>query len=230
MTGTESFAQSAVQLACSLTKEVPDSSGNSAFVVKFPCDSRRVKALAGLTIRNRLARLNGADRYFVPVVEQVMSRGQLICYVEPEGVPVTRHIKSNGMKLTQKLPVFSRILPAVRIMHKRGVVHLDIKPDNLIMKNPAVDMTARLCNFDSAVRLSPEDMKEPAVVQPGTWEYACSEVLQGTTSCLHVMVDLWAFTLTAWSLMASKTPCDHWLSSIMDEDDGGGGKTRQDIV
>ena len=215
LTDTELFTKDAVKLVCSLTREVPDSSGNSAFVVKFPCDSGRIKALEGLKIQKELGGLERADQYFVPVVEQVISRGQLICYVEPEGVPVIRHIKSSGMKLTQKLPVFSRILAAVKIMHDQGIVHLDIKPGNLIMKNPAIDMTTRFCNFDSAVHLSPADMKEPSVVQPGTWEYACSEVLQGTTSYLHVMADLWAFTLTVWSLMASEVPCEHWLSSIM---------------
>ena len=217
MTGTELFARDTVQLAYSLTKDVSDGSGNSDFVVKYPCDADRIKALKGLKIREELARLKEADKYFVPVVEQVIKNGQLICYVEPEGVPVIRHIENKGLKLTQKLPVFLRILTAVKIMHTQEIVHLDIKPDNLIMKNPAIDMTIRFCNFDSAVHLSPADMNEPNVVQPGTCEYACSEVLQGTTSCLHVMADLWSFTLTVWSLMASEVPCRHWLSGMMND-------------
>ena len=217
LTGTELLTQNTVQLAYSLTKEVPDGSENSAFVVKYPCNGDRIKALAGLKIREELSKLKGADQYFVPVVEQVIKKGQLICYVEPEGVPVIRHFESKGLKLTQKLPVFLRILTAVKIMHDQGIMHLDIKPDNLIMKNPAIDMTIRFCNFDSAVYLGPANMNKPTVVQPGTCEYACSEVLQGTTSCLHVMADLWSFTLTVWSLMASEVPCRHWLLGMMND-------------
>ena len=61
-------------MAYSLTKDVSDGSGNSDFVVKYPCDADRIKALKGLKIRKELARLKEADKYFVPVVEQVIKK------------------------------------------------------------------------------------------------------------------------------------------------------------
>ena len=218
LTSVDLLDRGAIQRLYPLTRKMADGSEESNLVIKFPCEKGRDEALRGLAIQEKLAGLKDGDQYFVPVVEKAMESGRLICHVEPEGIPVLQYRKNKGLELTQKLSIFSRILKAIKIMHDQGIVHLDIKPDNLVMKNPAIDMTIRFCDFDSAVNLDPAEMKTPSLARKtGTPEYMCNDVLR-RKPCFQIMVDLWSFTLTAWTLMASASsdsPVLHWLSGMM---------------
>ena len=213
LTSTELFSNGATQSVYSLARGAMVGPGKSGFVVKFPCEEGRVKTLQGLKIQEKLASLENGDKYFVPVVEKVIKYGRLVCHVEPEGVPVTQYIKSKkNLQLTQKLSMFSRILTAVETMHDQKIAHLDIKPDNLIMKDPAIDMTVRFCDFEFAREFHEADKK--GVIQVGTYIATCAALLD-RRPCSPEIADLWAFTLTVWMLMSSDIPSLHWLYGAM---------------
>ena len=144
---TKPLSKGTAQLVYLLAGEAKDGFERSYFVVKFPCEASRARALQGLEIQEKLARLEDGDQYFVPVIEKVMENGQLICHVEPIGVPVMTHIDVEGLDLTQVFGLICRMLVAVGTMHAQGIAHLDIKPDNLVLETPDVetDMTARFC-------------------------------------------------------------------------------------
>ena len=210
---TKPLSKGTAQLVYLLAGEAKDGFERSYFVVKFPCEASRARALQGLEIQEKLARLEDGDQYFVPVIEKVMENGQLICHVEPIGVPVMTHIDVEGLDLTQVFGLICRMLVAVGTMHAQGIAHLDIKPDNLILETPDVetDMTARFCGFVRAVES--DGIYTPVVIPVDTCTSMCASVPR-QVPCSPVMADLWAFTFTAWALMAADIPALHWLEGV----------------
>ena len=206
------LARGSVQSVYSLIKKTANGSEASEFVVKFPAWLGQCLALQGLAIQERLAGSHHGDQYFVPVVEKIVERDQLICHVEPRGMSVVQYVKDNGLDLKQKTHIIARTLEAVGEMHAQGVANLDIKAGNLIIKNPVADMQVRFCDFDFAVEFGDINREMPVAI--GTYEFMCPEVLE-QVPYLPVMADLWAFTCTAWSIMTFKKPVLHWLSGIL---------------
>ena len=209
---TEPVAKGAIQSVYSLTKKTTNSSDSSYFVVKFPRKAGRSVALKGVNIQEELASSHNGDQYFVPVVEKVMKNGELICHVEPEGVPVIDYLNANKLDLKQHLHLFSRMLEAIGAMHSREVVNLDIKASNMIVKRPVTAMRVRLCDFDFARRWSETDGR--VVLPVGTYENMCPQVLD-EMPYLPKMADLWAFILTVWKIMTCNSPFRHWLSGML---------------
>ena len=212
---TQPFGEGTTQTVYSAIKKTATGNELSEFVIKFPCKYGRERELKGLEIQKKLARVRNGCRYFVPVVETVMENGELVCHVEPKGTPLNRYIKSANLDLKQKLHLAFQIITAIEVMHTQKIAYLDIKPANLIMEHPVTAMKVRFCDFDSAIDLEWAGIEHAGRVPVGTYEYACSKVLQNT-QYFPVMADLWAFTLTVWMLMALEFPSVHWLSTMMD--------------
>ena len=219
LAGLKPFACGSVQSVYSLRKAVNDSE-ILEFVVKFPVEGKRPRALRGVNIQEQLANLKGGEQYFVPVVEKVMENDELICHVEPEGTPATWFIRDTKLDLKQKLQIFSHILEAVERMHANNVVNLDIKLGNIIMEKPDAAMKARFCDFDASTKLKDTDRRFTLPIT--TCENMCCEVLQ-KVRYLPVMADLWAAALTLWKLITSDTPSMHWLSGVL-------SSSRQDEI
>ena len=199
------------QLVFALAKEAADGSETSGFAIKFPCAEGKVNALKGVKIQERLASLEGGDKYFVPVVEKVIENGELICHVEPAGVSADQCIHDT-LSTKQKADILLHVFEAIRMMHAQNIAHLDIKPGNLIVKYPTDEMTMRFCDFEFAMELS--DISAPATIESGTYRSLCSQVLKGEPYSPG-MSDLWAFTLTAWMLMALDEAAVNWLSGML---------------
>lgn len=210
------LGKGSIQSVYSLARELANGSEISGFAIKFPCKDGRGRALKGLEIQEELASMKGGDQYFVPVVEKVVENGELICHVEPEGRPVAECIDVDAWGIEQQMSVLCRTLGAINMMHAKKIAHLDIKPDNLIVKNPTTEMMARLCDFEFAMKLN--DMDQLTIIRSGTCENLSWHVLRGERY-YPVLADLWAFTFTAWMLMALDKAPLHWLSGMLSSED-----------
>ena len=202
--------------SASLTREAADGSETSRFVLKYPCNDDRGRALRGLEIQEKLLSLKGGGRYFVPVAEKVVDNDELICHVEPEGMPVSECINTNTWSIKQEMLVLCRTLSAIKMMHAQNIAHLNIKPDNLIVEKSDTEMEVRLSGFDFAMELNDIDLLE--FIRSGTYECMCRDILRGEP-CAPGPADLWAFTFTAWMLMASEKAPLHWLSGMQENAD-----------
>ena len=202
--------------AHSLTRKAADGSEASGFVIKFPCNDDRGKALRGLEIQEKLPSLKDGDRYFVPVVEKVVENGELICHVEPEGMPVSKCINVDTWGIKQEMRVLCQTLGAIKMMHAQKIAHMDIKPDNLIVENSDTELAAKLSGFDFAMELS--NINKLVFMQSSTYENMCRDVLLGEPYS-PVLADLWAFTFTTWMLMALEKAPLHWLSGMLENAD-----------
>ena len=218
LTSVDPFAQGTVQSVYLLEKRTTNGFEASGLVVKFPSPEGKAFALYGLEIQEMLANSDNGDQYFVPVVEKVIEDNELICHVEPEGTPIMEYIEANKFNLKQRICMISQTFKAVERMHAQGIANLDIKVNNLILKNPIADIQVRFCDFDFAIVV--DEIDKATIVPIGTWEYMCSQVLQEEL-CSPGMADLWACTLTSWVLMTSRLPVLHWIIEVLNTTERG---------
>eukprot|EP00752_Nemacystus_decipiens_P018346 g16458.t1 len=94
-----------------------------------------------------------------------------------------------------------KIVNAVRYCHKRGVVHRDIKLENLLWEHPGGDAEPQLVDFGLGVTFSEDD--ETFRQDVGSLYYVAPEVLgrNYTKAC-----DCWSIGVIAYMLLAGMPP------------------------
>jgi hypothetical protein len=117
----------------------------------------------------------------------------------------------------QYRPLMNQMISAVLALHKKGIVHGDIKPANMLICS---DGKLRLCDFNEARRLdNPLDGK--------TWEgetttnylspFRCRDWPDGSDPLPTIRDDLYALGLSIWELFTGMMPFDDvYMDDIMD--------------
>mmetsp|Transcript_8619 Transcript_8619/g.22522 ORF Transcript_8619/g.22522 Transcript_8619/m.22522 type:complete len:566 (-) Transcript_8619:296-1993(-) len=104
--------------------------------------------------------------------------------------------------------IMHEMLGAVKYCHSHGVVHRDIKLDNMIFQGPEEDAELKLIDFGFAnlVRPNRESMYEqlgtPSYMAPELWE-------RDDTKSYNSAVDIWALGVCAYMLLSGTKPFYH---------------------
>jgi eukaryotic-like serine/threonine-protein kinase len=94
------------------------------------------------------------------------------------GVPITRYVAAHASDRAARLAMFDTILAAVQHAHQRLVVHRDLKPGNVLVRN---DGTPKLLDFGVAklIEVGQDDATPQTSTQVSTPGYASPEQLAG---------------------------------------------------
>lgn len=112
---------------------------------------------------------------------------------------------ASGQSVTTKIRLLIEMLQALAYLHRRGVVHCDLKPDNALVTKEA---EVKVLDFGLAsLRGQSRDEEEIA----GTLAYMAPEILQGQQP--SVASDLYAVGVMAYELFVGEHPFD--LSNTM---------------
>ncbi|ARV61158.1 serine/threonine protein kinase [Nostocales cyanobacterium HT-58-2] len=117
--------------------------------------------------------------------------------------------KATGSAFTEQevLELMRSLLPVLEHIHSRGIIHRDIAPDNIILRDS--DRLPVLIDFgvvkELATKLQSPDNTVPATTV-GKYGYAPSEQLQ--TGRAYPSSDLYALAVTAIVLLTGKEPQD----------------------
>lgn len=105
------------------------------------------------------------------------------------------------LSFEQRLQCFVQIASAVKYIHSQNVVHLDIKPDNILVSS---DYKFVLTDFDLSVRV-PEDTGYEFAHFKGSHKYTSPETHRNKKNTGYC-VDMWSLGVLLYILVHRKYP------------------------
>jgi serine/threonine protein kinase len=115
-------------------------------------------------------------------------------------------------KLEILLNIFEQIAIALVFSHQNGVIHFDVKPENILLDETCT--VAKLCDFGLAHKL--QSAAKGASVSMigemrGTWLYMAPEASRGDleSSPLAKLCDVYSFGKTMWKLLHPSLDVEH---------------------
>ncbi|CAL8086948.1 unnamed protein product [Calicophoron daubneyi] len=94
-----------------------------------------------------------------------------------------------------------QILDALQFLHARSIVHLDIKPENVLLRRPLPDCDVALCDFGLAKYL---DKQQPLRDLVGTPDYVAPEILDYDP--IQLTTDIWSVGAVTYFLLTGISP------------------------
>lgn len=125
-----------------------------------------------------------------------------------DGVPLDAFC--DGLEIPERLRVFLRVCAAVRHAHEHGVIHRDLKPNNILVR---VDGTPRLLDFGIAHTPQSADTPAGPLTKTGhrlfTPEYASPEQVRG--ELVDETTDVFALGVLLYRVLSEAGP---WSSDV----------------
>ncbi|MDO9708853.1 bifunctional protein-serine/threonine kinase/phosphatase [Paracraurococcus lichenis] len=180
------------------------SPGTRAVVLKFPKPGTAAEAsFRQAYLREGWIAARIRSPYLGEVLEPPPERASCLYAVMPWYGAETlerRILRGPPMALEAGLGIATRLCRAVAALHRAGVIHRDIKPDNVILEPGGglrlIDLgVARLPHMDD---FAAEDI-------PGTPSYMAPELLAGSAEG-DERTDLYALGVTLWRMFAGAFP------------------------
>ncbi|MEM7112058.1 MAG: tetratricopeptide repeat protein [Chloroflexota bacterium] len=110
-----------------------------------------------------------------------------------------------GTSLERRVQLIQEMLEALAYLHRRGILHRDIKPGNILV----ADGTVRVLDFGLAAA------KGEAHESVGTWQYTAPEILlEGAAT---EAADLYSVGVLAYELFANEHPFDVYDPEFIDK-------------
>jgi serine/threonine-protein kinase len=127
-----------------------------------------------------------------------------------EGVPLTTYAASRQLSLKDRLQLFLSVCDAVQYAHGQAVIHLDLKPSNILVRS---DGTVKLLDFGIARQLETLESRKDrtqTIWQLMTPAYAAPEQLARGTLGTHT--DVYALGVILYELLTGQAPFDRNLT------------------
>lgn len=126
-----------------------------------------------------------------------------------EGQTLSRRLSDQGrLSLAETSRVLNDVCAAMSVVHQQGVVHRDLKPDNIVLCGSADQRVAKLVDFGIAKSIRADDFEGrrtgPGYVL-GTPTYMSPEQCRGLHDIDH-RADLWAIGVIAYECLVGEPP------------------------
>ncbi len=122
--------------------------------------------------------------------------------LEGETLQNRRNRLGGRLPMSEVLEMAGSLLEVLGEAHKRGIVHRDIKPDNLFRTTTG---ETRVLDFGIA-QVKHQGAKTTAGTVMGTLEFMAPEQATGDSSLIDARTDLWAVGATLYLLLSGKPP------------------------
>ncbi|XP_072942342.1 serine/threonine-protein kinase PRP4 homolog [Epargyreus clarus] len=150
-----------------------------------------------------LREINDADPenkyHCVKLLRNFMHRGHLCIVLESLHMNLRSVLKRygrHGLHIKALMSYSRQLLMALRLLKKLGIVHADIKPDNIIVNEKKNIL--KLCDFGSATKV---DDNEPTPYLVSRF-YRAPEIILGMTS--KSGIDMWSAACTIYEMATGK--------------------------
>ncbi|MEZ6015068.1 MAG: bifunctional serine/threonine-protein kinase/formylglycine-generating enzyme family protein [Planctomycetota bacterium] len=125
------------------------------------------------------------------------------------GVPLTEYARAQMLALNERIELLARVADAVQHAHRQGVIHRDLKPDNILVD---ADGQPKILDFgiarasDSDVRLTLQHTDVGQIL--GTLAYMSPEQAAGNPRGIDERSDVYSLGVLLFELIAERLPYD----------------------
>lgn len=124
------------------------------------------------------------------------------------GESIVEHANAHGMDAEAKLELLAAVADAVQHAHQRGVIHRDLKPDNILVD---ASHRPRVLDFGIA-RLTGDNRNATLATMPGqvmgTLAYMAPEQAAADPDGVDARADIYALGAIGYELLAGSPPLD----------------------
>ena len=165
---------------------------NERFIKRFETEAKALAKLEDINIVKIYDLRHENDQWFI-VMEYI------------EGITLTEKIKNEGALSTEHaIPILRQILTSIGHAHEEGIIHRDIKPNNVMICN---DGKIKITDFGLA-----KDQQSGAhtmtISSGGTLFYMSPEHVKGFAFTDH-RSDIYSIGMTAYEMLTGKVPFNH---------------------
>jgi tetratricopeptide (TPR) repeat protein len=127
-----------------------------------------------------------------------------------DGVPITRYCAARGLGPTDRLRLFVQVCQAVQHAHQKGVIHRDLKPDNVLVAEYDGRPVPKVIDFGVAkaagVKLTGDTLRTGFGTIIGTLEYMAPEQATFDAQDIDTRADVYALGVLLYELLTGMTP------------------------
>ena len=142
----------------------------------------------------------------IEALELLPSGNALVAVLEDVGgMTLTEHASYRRLPVPEFLAIAVQVADALSGIHRAGVIHKDIKPQNIIINRDTGEV--RITDFGVSTRLASED---PEIISPsrieGTLAYMAPEQTGRMNRPVDFRSDLYAFGVACFQLLTGELP------------------------
>ncbi|MCR9246873.1 MAG: serine/threonine protein kinase [bacterium] len=164
-----------------------------------------------------------------PAIAQVFEAGTLETHGDAvpfiamelvvDALPINEYSDRRRLSIRERMALLATVCDAVQHGHQKGVIHRDLKPDNILVDR---DGAAKLIDFGIARVIDTGTLLDTLQTAPGqllgTVAYMCPEQLGGSGDDLDVRGDVYSLGVVAYELVTGRLPIDpvgdSWVESL----------------
>ena len=150
-------------------------------------------------------------------VNEVFEQNDTIYYVMSYlgSISLYNYVAEHGGRLSEATArnVIEQLSSAVAYLHNRNILHLDIKPDNVMMISDGNDTVPVLIDFGQAMYFVGDKPKRNKGVGGYSMGYSPIELKQGVTTFIPE-ADIYSLSATLMYMLTGTDPCDASEQSI----------------
>jgi eukaryotic-like serine/threonine-protein kinase len=171
-------------------------------------DARRLSYEA--EIMARLSHPNVAQIHAAGAIED--PAGTLVWFameLVPGARTLVEHARDKALSLRERLELFDRVCLGVQHGHQRGVVHRDLKPDNVLVD---AEGAPKVIDFGIARAAHGDESIQTALSSPrsiaGSLAYMAPEQARGDQGAVDTRSDVYALGVILYELLTERRPLD----------------------
>ncbi|NIM10464.1 MAG: protein kinase [Candidatus Aminicenantes bacterium] len=168
----------------------------------FPADLKADKEKKERFIREAMtaSALDHANIYTVHEIGEANDGRMFICMALYEGGTLAEKIKEGPLNMEEVIDVSLQVAQGMEKVHRKGIIHRDIKPQNLIL---TLDGVVKIVDFGLAKLVGQGDLTREGVTV-GTVGYMSPEQARGDE--VGQRTDIWSLGVVIYEMVTGQLP------------------------